>query len=217
MNYILFDDKSWVNLLPLTFTRPVCEVRSGILTIREKWEKFLNVKMSHLTQEYLQVKYRLNIEENNILINGSVTPNRDLINSIQNLNNNDVLVKNNKILAVRLLKQDVSSFDFVDLNKYNKKDYEEDLLEINWTWDIFKLNGENIKSDFDLITKDRKSAKLSTTNNVLAAENIFIEDGAKIEYATLNATEGPIYIANEAEIMENSVIRGPFALGDHLL
>ncbi len=215
MNYILFDDKSWDNLLPLTFTRPVCEVRSGILTIKEKWEKHLNVKMSYFTKDYLQVKYKLNIEEENILISGSVIPNISLLNDLENLNLNEALIKNSKIIAVKLEQQSVSSFDYTDTNKYNKKDYEEDIIEITWPWDIFRLNGENIKSDFDLLTKGRKSAKLSTTNNVLGKENIFIEEGAKIEFATLNADTGPIYIGKDTEIMENSVIRGPFALCDH--
>ncbi len=215
MNYILFDDKSWNNLLPLTFTRPVCEVRSGILTIREKWEKHLGVKMSYLTQEYLQVKYKLNIEKENILISGSVIPNASLLKSLQNINLNEALVKNDKIIAVKLEQQSVSNFDYTDINKYNRKDYTKDIIKIIWPWDIFRLNGENIKSDFDLLTKGRKSAKLSTTNNVLGKENIFIEEGAKIEFATLNADTGPIYIGKDTEIMENSVIRGPFALCDH--
>ncbi len=215
MNYILFDDKSWDNLLPLTFTRPVCEVRSGILTIKEKWEKHLNVKMSYFTQDYLQVKYKLNIEEENILISGSVIPNISLLNDLENLNLNEALVKNGKIIAVKLEQQSVSSFDYTDINKYNKKDYKKDIIEITWPWDIFRLNGENIKSDFDLLTKGRKSAKLSTTNNVLGKENIFIEEGAKIEFTTLNANTGPIYIGKDTEIMESSVIRGPFALCDH--
>lgn len=215
MNYILFDNKSWDNLLPLTFTRPVCEVRSGILTIKEKWEKYLNVKMSYFTQEYLQVKYKLNIEEENILISGSVIPNISLLNDLENLNLNEALVKDGKIIAVKLDQQSVSGFDYTNINKYNKKDYTKDIIEITWPWDIFRLNGENIKSDFELLTEGRKSAKLSTTNNVLGAENIFIEEGAKIEFATLNADTGPIYIGKDTEIMENSVIRGPFALCDH--
>ena len=215
MNYILFDDKSWNNLLPLTFTRPVCEVRAGILTIKEKWEKHLDVKMSYITQKYLQVKYKLNIEDENILINGSVIPTNALLSSIQNLNINEALVKNDKILAVKLEKQNLDSFDYSEIDKYDKSEYSSDFLEILWPWDIFSTNGENIISDFELLTKNRESAKISTTNNVLNAENIFIEEGAKLEFTTLNASTGSIYIGKNAEVMENSVIRGPFALGEN--
>ncbi|HQX03888.1 MAG TPA: putative sugar nucleotidyl transferase, partial [Flavobacterium sp.] len=41
MNYILFDGPVRNALLPFTFTRPVADIRIGILTIREKWEKYL--------------------------------------------------------------------------------------------------------------------------------------------------------------------------------
>ncbi len=215
MNYILFDDKSWNNLLPLTFTRPVCEMRAGILTIKEKWEKYLDAKMSYITQEYLQVKYKLIVENENILINGSIIPTKTLINSIQNLNINEALVKNDKIIAVKIEEQNLESFDYNDIAKYDKNEYSDVFTEIIWPWDIFSTNGENIISDFELLTKDRKSEKISATNNVLKAENIFIEEGAKLEFTTLNASTGPIYIGKNAEVMENSVIRGPFALGDN--
>ncbi|MFC2104113.1 GlmU family protein [Bacteroidota bacterium] len=215
MNYILFDDISWDNLLPLTFTRPVCEVRSGILTIKEKWEKVLNVKMSYLTKEYLHEKYRLVTEDENILINGSVIPNPNLINTLQDLDTDEVLIKNNKVIAIKLAEHSVTSFNYLDLSKYTNREYIDDIIEIVWPWDIFRLNEENIKFDFELLTKGRKSTQISTTNNLLGQENIFIEEGAKIEFATLNATTGPIYIGKDSEIMENSVIRGPFALCDH--
>lgn len=215
MNFILFDDKSWDNLLPLTFTKPVCEIRSGILTIKEKWEKHLHVKVSYLTKEYIQKKYKLEIADDNILISGSVLPNNKLINHLKDLKLNEALVKDNKILAVKAEKHNIATFDYSQLSNYHTVDYSGDIIEIKWPWDIFKLNGENIKSDFELLTKGRKSAKLSDTNNVLGLENIFVEEGAKVEFVTLNASTGPIYIGKEAEIMENSVIRGPFALCEY--
>ncbi|MFC2150915.1 GlmU family protein [Bacteroidota bacterium] len=215
MNYILFDDKSWDNLLPLTFTRPVCEIRSGILTIKEKWEKVLNVKMSYLTKGYLHEKYKLVTEDENILINGSVIPNPNLINTIQDLNTDEVLVKNNKVLAIKLVEHSVTIFNYLDLSKYKTREYDDKILEISRPWDIFRLNDENIRLDFELLIKNRKSEKISETNNLLGQENIFVEEGAKIEFATLNATTGPIYIGKNSEIMENSVVRGPFALCDH--
>ncbi|MBU8892048.1 MAG: GlmU family protein [Bacteroidales bacterium] len=212
MNYILFDDKSWDNLLPLTFTRPVCEVRTGILTIKEKWEKQLEVKVSYLTQDYLQEKFELRIDTDNILINGAVIPDKNLLNEISKLNKREALLYNEKLIAVRLEKQDVPEFKYTEYNQYTIKKYPDSLVEIVWPWDIFRLNGENINSDFKLITKDRKSENLSSTNNVLGKENIFIEKGAKIEFATINASVGPVYVGENTEIMEGSVVRGPLAL-----
>ncbi len=215
MNYILFDDKSWDNLLPLTFTKPVCEIRSGILTIKEKWENFLNVKLSYLTQEYLRSKYKLNVEEENVLINGSIIPNERLIEKIKQLEFNQVLKSDEKIIALKLEKLHVSTFNYAEISNYHEINHEEKYRSISWPWEIFKFNGENIISDFELLTKGRKSVEISSTNNLLGKENIFVEEGAKIEFATLNATTGPIYIGKDAEIMENSVVRGPFALCDH--
>ncbi len=212
MNYILFDDKSWQNLLPLTFTRPVCEIRAGILTIKEKWEKFLNSTVSYKTQEYLSEKFSINIESDNILINGSVIPNKELIKKIQNLDPDTALAVNNKLLAVRIDKDKLSDFNPFETDQLEKENFTSDLISIEWPWDIFKLNEANIKADFDLITKNRKSQEISKSNKFLAEENIFIEEGAKVEFASLNASTGPIYIGKEAEIMEGSIVRGPFAL-----
>ena len=215
MNYILFDDKSWENLRPLTFTRPVAEVRAGILSIKEKWEKHLNAKLSYLTQEFLSEKYRLLVDDENILICGAVIPDKDLLDEINNLSLNEALVKGDGIIAVRLEKQKVVEFDYSITDEYTIKEYNNEIIKINWSWHIFSFNDKNIRADFELLTKGRKSAKLSSSNNVLAKENIFIEEGAIIEFATLNASTGPIYIGKDAEIMEGSVIRGPFALCEY--
>jgi len=212
MNYILFDDKSRQNLLPLTFTRPVCEIRAGILTLKEKWEKFLNSPISYKTEEYLSEKYPIKIDSDNLLINGSVIPNKELIKEIQNLDINSALVADNKLLAVRIDKDKFSEFDPAHTENFEKQDFNSAFTSIEWPWDIFKLNDINIKNDFDLLTKERKSNPISKSNNILPEENIFIEEGATVEFATLNASTGPIYIGKNTEIMEGSVIRGPLAL-----
>lgn len=215
MNYILFDDKSWKNLLPLTFTRPVCEIRTGILTIKEKWEKYLDHKVSYKTQDYLSVKFPVYIDSENILINGSVIPDDKLIKKINSLDLNKALVSNGKILAVRLNKDQVANFNYDDKDSFLTENYDGDFVKIEWPWDIFRFNEVNIKTDFEFISKGRKSQELSSSNNISGKENIFIEEGAKIEFATLNATNGPIYIGKDAEIMEGCLIRGPFALCEH--
>jgi len=215
MNYILFDDKSWNNLLPLTFTRPVCEIRAGILTIKEKWEKQLGEDLSYITQDYLVQKYPVKIDAKNILINGSVIPDTDLIASIRNLKNNAALVKNNMLIAVNLNKDALKEFKYDQFLKYNTSEYQSDIFKISWPWEIFTLNGKAIESDFELLTRGRKSQAISSTNNILGKENIFVEENVKMEFATLNATTGPIYICKDAEIMEGSIVRGPFALCEH--
>ncbi|MBL0329155.1 MAG: GlmU family protein [Bacteroidetes bacterium] len=215
MNYILFDDTARINLLPLTFTRPVAEIRIGILTIREKWEKVLDIKVSFQTEEYLNKKFptEFAIDTDNIWINGSVCPNAKLLEELKSLQPKQALLSLGTVLAVN--SGDVKAFDFRNIEGFTKFESAAQAIRIENPWDIFSKNGEAIKDDFELITKGRKSLALSKTNQIIAVENIFVEEGAKVECAILNASTGPIYIGKDAEIMEGSIIRGPFALCEH--
>jgi len=189
--------------------------RAGILTIKEKWEKQLGEDLSYITQDYLVQKYPVKIDSENILINGSVIPDKNLIASIKNLRNNAALVKDDMLIAVNLNKDALKEFKYDQFLKYNTSEYQSDILKINWPWEIFTLNGKAIESDFELLTHGRKSQEISSTNNILGKENIFVEENVKMEFATLNATTGTIYIGKDAEIMEGSIVRGPFALCEH--
>ena len=213
MNYILFDNPNRNNLLPLTFTRPVADIRIGILTIREKWEKYLGAKTSTLTEDYLSAKYPIIKGKQNVLINGSICPNAALVKMVSKLKPNQALVHDDYLIAICLNDGDIDNLDSAE----NIEDVEMNLphIKLDNLWDIFSKNGNAIKEDFELITKGRKSAKPSPTNKLINSENIFIEKGAKLECAILNANDGPIYIGADAEIMEGSVIRGPFALCEH--
>ncbi len=215
MNLIFFDDQSWDNLLPLTFTRPVANLRLGILTIREKWEHYLGNRGSFLSRAYLREKYPLSVSQDNILVNGAMLPDNHLVSEVKNLQSGHGIQKNNRLLAIRLPAGDVKSFSLSSAGQYTLKAFENELSIINYPWDIFSMNGPLLEQDFNIITKGSQSAEISSTNNLLAKENIFFEQGAKAEFVTLNATNGPIYIGKDAEIMEGSVIRGPFALGGH--
>lgn len=208
MNYILFDDQSWSNLLPLTFTRPVGEIRVGALTMKEKWEYFLCASTSYLTQAYLQDKFPLNKTSDNILINASIIPTKELVSEIVRLQIGQMLVSEKNIIAC---KSEKAFFPEAIINPVESK---EKITKINFPWDIFTLNGKAIVDDFAILTKNKKTQEISSTNSCLAKENIFAEEGSKLEFVTLNASGGPIYIGKNAEIMENSVIRGPFVLGE---
>lgn len=215
MNYILFDDQSRNNLLPLTFMRPVAEIRLGILTFREKWEFLLKAKTSTLTEAYLSEKFPIVKEKSNILINGAICPTPELIKEIHSLKPNQTLVAEDSIIALNINEEDLDDTGDMDITGIDEVESKVDILRINDSWEIFSRNGQAIEKDFELLTKGRKSKKLSPTNRVVGEENIFVEEGAKVEFAILNATTGPIYIGKDAEIMEGAVIRGPFALCEH--
>lgn len=213
MNIIFFEDNARNNLLPLTFTRPVADLRVGITTIKEKWELLFNSKGSFITEEYLSVKFPKRIEADNILINGSVIPNNELFCAISDLKINQCLIADKKIIAVRLDDDNANSFTYT--NSYSTVNFDHEIISIENPWDIFSFNGKVIEYDFKIITAGRTSASISKTNTVLGAENLFVEEGAYIECAIINATTGPVYIGKDTEVMEGSIIRGPFALCDH--
>ena len=208
MNYILFDGNRRNNLLPFTYTKPVADLRIGILTIREKWEHYLGSTTTTITEDYLADKYPMVEADQNVLINSSFLPTEKLVDLIKELKENEAILKGDEIIAFHTK----DTQEEVDFDQYEIIEFEEDCITVENTWDIFAKNGKAIQADFELITKDRKSQPIPKSVNIIAPENIFIEEGAKLEFVTLNASTGVIYIGKNAEIMEGSVIRGPFAL-----
>ncbi|MGB5701123.1 GlmU family protein [Muriicola sp.] len=211
MNFILIDSEVRTSLLPFTFTRPVAEIRIGILTLREKWEAYLEDNTSFKTEEYLRMKYPIRLAADNIFIDSSFLPTPDLISAIRSLETETALSHDQKIVAYRS-STDISHSDVTSLQQ---RSYTKPLIRVQNTWDIFSRNGEALQQDFDLITKGRKSAPISNTNRLISPENIFLEEGAKVEYSILNASEGPIYLGKNSEVMEGNMIRGGFALCEH--
>jgi len=208
MNYILFDGNVRNSLLPFTFTRPVADIRIGILTIREKWEKYLDSTTSTKTEEYLSEKYPLIEMAENVLINASFLPSEALVEMTKGLKENEAIFYRDEVIAY-YAKNTGKETNF---SKYKTINFEGEPLRVQHTWDIFSKNGEALQADFDLITKGRTSAPISRTNSLINPENIFLEEGAKVEYSMLNATEGPIYLGKDSEILEGNLIRGAFAL-----
>ncbi len=219
MNIILFDNEVRDQLLPLTFTRPVCELRVGILTIKEKWQRWFEMgKVAYITQDYLAEKYRIDYGEENYVINGSVMPSPQLFALIRQMEFNQAFLRGDELIVAKL---DENQFEKLihdeDIAEIEGLDIEDtEFLKINYPWDVFQLNDAAIRADFELLTKGRRSAPLSNTNLVLGpSDQIFMEAGAQVEGTTLNASSGPIYIGKEATIMEGSLIRGSLAMCDH--
>lgn len=210
MNYILFDGTVRKALLPLTFTRPVADVRIGTLTIREKWEKYLGFTTTTLTEEYLEEKYPMVEMEQNVMINASFLPTKALVELVKSLEDNQAIFKNEEVIAFFTTKDQ----DEVNFDNYNHIEFNHDCIQIKNTWDIFSYNTQAISEDFDLLTEGRKSQPIPEGVQVLCQENIFIEEGADILFSVLNATEGPIYIGKNAVIMEGCLVKGPFSLGE---
>jgi UDP-N-acetylglucosamine diphosphorylase/glucosamine-1-phosphate N-acetyltransferase len=208
MNYILYDGPVRNALLPFTFTRPVADILIGIITIRQKWEMRLGTTTTTLTEEYLSDKFPMVEMEENIMIDASFLPNAVLAEMVSNLTSNQAIFKGEDVIAFYTNENQ----EEVDFDTYEIIEFSDQCLQIENTWDIFSKNNSAIQEDFELLTQDRESQPIPQSVNVIGQDYIFIEEGAKLEFVTLNASSGPIYIGKNAEIMEGAVIRGPFAL-----
>ncbi len=218
---IFFDDDKWESLLPLTFLKPACELRVGINTIAEKWKIYLNnASHGYITNDYLSQKFPLQLSETNIAINGRLLPNANVLSLIKRLSPNQGLIYKDIFIAGVLKKHqfneetydiDLDELEMIDISSYDSRD----IRFITRPQDIFSFNASEIASDFELIINERSSQKISETNRYFGLEKIFIEEGARVDFSILNASDGPIYIGKNAKILENSVIKGPVAIGEN--
>ena len=216
MNIILFDDESRNHLLPFTHTRPVADIRCGILSMRQRWEAYLQTTTSTLTEGYLQAAFPVQLAGQQTYINASLFCTAELVLAIQQLAPETVLVQDNLLLACNTSNQAASPEALQALAaQLTQVSFHGFIHRIGKVWDIFSGNGAAIQADFELLTKGRNSQELPAFVTAINPENIFVEPGAKIYPCIINASTGPVYIGKDAEVMDGSIIRGPFALCEH--
>ena len=215
MKFILFDDITRNSLLPFTHTRPVADIRCGILTMRERWELCLGQPTGTLTEKYMQDVFPVNGGKDNLYINGAVFGTIALAKAISELQQGHALVNNNQIIAARLTEiLDITAFH-TKVRSLQTQSFSGDVYSLKNVWDIFSANDRALRADYELITKGRKSAPVPADVIVTGKDGLFIEEGANI-YAgcIINATAGPVYIGKGAEILEGTMMRGPVAACD---
>jgi UDP-N-acetylglucosamine diphosphorylase/glucosamine-1-phosphate N-acetyltransferase len=193
--------------------RPVADLRVGILTIAEKWRKYLSSNFSFHTQSWLSGKFPENIETNNVFINGSVCPDKDIVAAISALQVGGALKYQDQLIGVKLDETESVKFcveaDFTSVTTYPDKP-----VMIRYPEDIFRNNDTELRKDFELLTKGRTSSAISSTNTIIGSD-FFAEEGAIADCSTFNTTNGPIYLAANSEVWEGTHIRGAFALCEH--
>lgn len=221
MNKIIFTEEFCQpeNLHPFTLTRQMQDIRIGILTIREKWEKALSLpSFDKKEDDYKDLFRSVNIEEIIgkgvcYIIHGNILPSSKLVKTVKRLKNGECIVtQSGDSIIFRISKNEIA-------DKHNIKvgraiSFNEEVKVIRYPWDIFQLNDWAIRQDFELLTRKRKSQTISKTNKIIKPSQLFIEKGVIMEHCMINASMGPVYIGKGAEIMEGSVIRGPFAMGE---
>lgn len=210
-NLILFDDPAIRgSLLPFTFTRPVADIRVGILKISEKWEKYSGMKAGFHTQDYLSEKFPKN-DSPALMVNGAVCPDLGLWKQLSQLTTNQSLWSQNMLIAC--FSELPSLFQPEQAKKNEAIEYESDFISIQKIWHIFQYNAAELQKDFELITSGRTSKEISDPHTIVYnPSQVFVEEGAKIKAAVLNAEGGPIYLGKNSEVQEGALIRGPFAL-----
>jgi UDP-N-acetylglucosamine diphosphorylase / glucose-1-phosphate thymidylyltransferase / UDP-N-acetylgalactosamine diphosphorylase / glucosamine-1-phosphate N-acetyltransferase / galactosamine-1-phosphate N-acetyltransferase len=208
------------NLHPFTLTRQIQDIRVGILTIREKWERMLGLpSFDKKEDDYKDLDRSTHIsdaaEDGGVcfMIHGNVLPTPKLVKAAWKLKNGEFLsVKGTEGIVFRFTKNEIEEKHKIRVKKAVM--IREEPVIIQYPWHIFQSNDRAIRDDFELLTKKRRSQPISKTNKVIKPSGIFIEKGATVEHCLLNASKGPIYIGKNAEIMEGCMIRGPFAMGE---
>lgn len=217
LNIILFDTDARSHLLPLTATRPTGELRLGILLLREKWERYLRGSVSYITQEYLQQKYPIHIEEDNLIVSGNIVPDEALCRRLEQIQLGDALLRDGELVAARLNESQIESLiEDEQVGELHGTELEADfpLRQVSHLWDFTPLNGAALVADFALLTAGRRSQTISITNQLVGPiQNLFVEAGVSLECCILNVSAGPVYIGENAVVMEGSMLRGPLSIG----
>ena len=219
MNCILLDFReNWLNLLPFSFTRPIGKFRIGIFTIEEKWNRYLNTQCSFITEEYLTAKYPAVTADINLVINSILLPDKKLVQAVKTLADHEMLYSGDLFLAGKIAANDLYKLQSGETKGYAIKQYSGAIVTVRNNWDIFLLNGDEIKKDAELVRPSIKPYALSGTNVVIGdPANLLIDEGVNAECVVFNVTDGPIYIGKEALLMEGSMIKGPSAIGEHTM
>lgn len=221
MNKIIFTEEFCQpeNLFPFTLTRQLQDIRVGILTIREKWEKLLGLpSYDKKEDDYKDLDRSVNVHEaagegSCFMIHGNVLPSAKLVKAMKKLKNGEFIsVNGNAGIIFRFSRKEISAKHRIKVTRPHV--WDEEVRMIHYPWDIIRHNDWSIRQDIALLRRKRKSQPVPSSNRVVNRSAVFIEKGAKVEHSILNASTGPIYIGRNAEIMEGCLIRGPFALGE---
>lgn len=214
MNLVLFDlYTDWANLLPLTATRSIADCKIGILSIKDKWEKYTGVLPQIFTQKYLQEKYPYAVKEEAVFVSSKVLPNAYLLSEIEQLDNDTALFFDDELIAFK------SDEQFDDVNRLSQKSFNkvkaiDGIITINYPWSIFLNNGQEIRNDIKLLNLKPNPDALSSTN-ILIGREVYVGQNVQCEASVINSKDGPVFFDDFSEVMEGCTIRAPFYLGEH--
>jgi UDP-N-acetylglucosamine diphosphorylase/glucosamine-1-phosphate N-acetyltransferase len=214
MSIVLFDPPGRESLFPLTQTRAVADLRMGMLTVKERWQLWSGEEVHVLTAGYLQPSYAAALPGPHLFINAAVLPDEILRNRILQLNDGEALQDETGMIACRF-NLNKEAFSFAGLSPHLQQVVTlTGVTHLQYPWELFMWNDAWARTDFDLLTKGKISQPIAATNQVAGADQVFIEEGAVVEFAMLNASTGPVYISKQALVMEGALLRGPLFIGE---
>lgn len=206
-NILLFDTpQSRLALYPLSLTRPVCDLRAGILTIREWWETVSASAIFALSESYLQEA--LPESPYSICVDATVMPDGKCLEQILALRPGAMLEDEHGLIA----------YATENLPVYNQIPVWADhsvqaaaQVRLRHITDIFKYNDGFIRRHFAMLGSEKQSQTPDPSNTIIG-ENLFLEPGVQMKACIVNTMEGPVYIGKNALVMEGTMIRGPVAI-----
>ena len=206
------------NLFPFTLTRQIQDIRVGIFTIREKWEKALELtSFDKYEEDYKDLDRSIQLDQSIgddiiYLVHGNVIPTPRLLKQVKKMKPGEFISLEGKESVVYCIsREQVVEPHRIKVQK--SVNLKEPPVEIRYPWDLFKVNALAITMDFEWVKQEFRSSKISGTNR-LKGSDVFMDKGSSMEHCIINSEEGPVYIGKNATIMEGSMLRGPVSIGD---
>lgn len=216
----LLDDASWASLRPLTWLRPVAELRVGTLTAADRWRRAApaGAQVGYLTQSYLGAAFPAHLGADNLVVNAAALP-HDGAAWLRELALDEAVISEGRFLAARLGESNAEQLwraagDLASVPTLQIRDHSGEVTYLRRPHDLFTVNGDQLRRDFDALTRGRTSAAISPTVTVLGNGGAFLEEGTECEAAILDTREGPIYLGKSSVVMPGALLRGPLSIGE---
>lgn len=215
MAIVLFDNTERNKLFPLTRTQAIADLYLGMFTQKLRWELLTGMDILISTAQYLQPLYPEIPEGIHLWVDASVIADSFLAEQVLALEEGDMLRDENSLVAGKFSSRDAAAMFQGPAHLTANVFFLSSVRRLTYCWEMFQWNDWMIREDFKLLCRTKTSGPLPSTVRVVCPENVFIGEGSSLEFASINAATGPVYIGPNATVMEGAMIRGPFAMCEH--
>ena len=238
----LFEDESYGNFLPLTYTRPVFECRSGMFSFLERAQKmFPESDLVLFTRDYLvptyrkRVSYPVNepdaIDDELLLVNGTLIADEGVKRLVKAKLSGNAMIRQDGRVAIAHLSEGLANrvaeelcnpitLRTLELLAKECKALESSKLRLfNYPWDLVNNCGDLIGKDYSGLGKLESEGTLDDKASVYGdVGKVYVGKDSSIEaFVLLDARDGPIYIGKGTTVHAGSRITGPTYIGDKVI